>query len=186
MLKLLQKILFFSWVAISPAFFASCSLLETGTPAPEVAPSETPVLEPTKFKILLIDTPTIKFYDFASVKYAKGNKNMTIELYKLGKSIGQITLSPKEVCMMKNCVSKWIAAKRFFGDVSYPGLLNDILAAKDIFDGEGRRFTNEGSFVQWFVKGGQEIYYERSKNKVLFKNMTMGITIGVEDYIPKP
>lgn len=186
MLKLLQKILFLSWVVIIPAIFTSCSLIQTGTPAPEMVSTEIPVLEPTKFKILLIDTPTIKFYDFASLKYAKGNKNLTIDLYKLGKSVGQITLSPKEVCVMKSCMSKWMAAKRFFGAVSYPDLFNDILAAKDIFDGEGRRFNNEGSFVQWFVKGGQEIYYERSKNKVFFKNITTGITIGIEDYIPQP
>ena len=67
--------------------------------------------------------------------------------------------------------------------MSYPTLFDDILAARDIFDGEGKRVANNGAFVQWFVRGGQEFYYERSKNKVLFKNLTANITIGVEDYI---
>lgn len=184
MLKLLNKILFLSWVCLFPAFFASCSLLERYE-APGAGLNQTPVLEPTKFKILLVHTPLTMFYDFASFKYNKLNKNLIIELYKLGKPIGEIVVSQKEVCMMKNCISKWIAAKKFFGDVSYPGLLDDILAARDVFDGEGKRINKDGALVQWFVKGGQEIYYERNKNKVLFQNLTLRITIGIEDYIPQ-
>ncbi len=97
--------------------------------------------------------------------------------------MSQIVINKKDICIKKDCTSKWIAARAFFGEVSYPNLFNDILAGHDIFDGEGKRVTNEGAFVQWFVRGGQEFYYERSKNKVLFKNLTMNITIGVEDYI---
>ncbi|TLD96791.1 hypothetical protein LS71_004095 [Helicobacter jaachi] len=162
--------------------FAACSLFEDLYQDPETNAKQPPVLEPTKFKILLIDTPRVKFYDFASLKY-KG-KNLTIELYKLGKPIGTINITQKEVCVMKECRAKWMAARGFFGEVSYPTLFSDILAARDIFDGEGKRVANNGAFVQWFVRGGQEFYYERSKNRVLFKNLTLNITIGVEDYIP--
>ena len=86
--------------------------------------------------------------------------------------------------MMKQCTSRWLAARGFFGEVSYPNLFNDILSARDIFDGEGKRVAHDGTFVQWFVKGGQEIYYERKKNRVLFKNLTTNLTIGIEDYLP--
>ena len=162
--------------------FASCAWLEENFQRPDTNPNESIVLEPTKFKILLIDTPRVKFYDFASLKY-KSNKNLTLELYKLGKPVGQIVITKQDICMGKDCTSKWIAARAFFGEVSYPTLFDDILAARDIFDGEGKRVANNGAFVQWFVRGGQEFYYERSKNKVLFKNLTANITIGVEDYI---
>ena len=182
-LRIFKRILCLSWVLFLPAFFTSCSWLESFQ-EPNVNPNQPPVLEPTKFKILLIDSPQVKFYDFASLKYSRTSKNLTIDLYKLGKSIGQIVISSKDVCMMKQCTSKWIASRNFFGQVSYPNLFSDIMRARDIFDGEGKRVGNNGEFVQWFVKGGQEIYYERSKNRVLFKNLTTGITIGIEDYMP--
>lgn len=167
-----------------PFFLASCAWLESFED-PDINPNQPPVLEPTKFKILLIDTPRVKFYDFASFKYNKTSKKLNVELYKLGKPVSEIVVTPKEVCMAKQCTSKWIAVKSFFGEVSYPNLFSDILAARDIFDGEGKRVSNDGTlFVQWFVRGGQEFYYERSKNKVLFKNLTANITIGIEDYIP--
>lgn len=167
-----------------PFLFASCAWLESFE-SPDTNPNQAPVLEPTKFKILLIDTPRVKFYDFASFRYSKTSKKLNIELYKLGKPVGEIVLSHKEVCMDKQCTSKWLAVRGFFGNVSYPNLFDDILAARDIFDGEGKRVGNDGTFVQWFVRGGEEFYYERSKNKVLFKNLTQEITIGIEDYIPQ-
>ena len=48
-----------------PFFLASCAWLESFED-PDINPNQPPVLEPTKFKILLIDTPRVKFYDFAS------------------------------------------------------------------------------------------------------------------------
>lgn len=180
--SLCKKVLGVCGLVTLPLIFASCSLFEEFQP-PKTNPNEVQVLEPTKFKILLIDTPRVKFYDFASFRYSKTSKKLTIELYKLGKPISEIVISRKEVCMSNNCTAKWIAVRGFFGDVSYPNLFDDILAARDIFDGEGKRVSNDGAFVQWFVRGGQEFYYERSKNKVLFKNLTLGITLGIEDYL---
>lgn len=166
-----------------PLLYTSCSLLQESFEAPIAEHQESVVLEPTKFKILLIDTPQMKFYDFASIKYSKSSKNITIDFYKLGKPISTLLIKQKEICMAKQCTSKWIAARKFFGEVSYPDLFADILNSHDIFDGEGKRIANNGAFVQWFVRGGQEFYYERSKNKVLFKNLSLNITIGIEDYI---
>lgn len=166
---------------------ASCSFLEDFIDPETQNSTQAPVLEPTKFKILLINTPQIRFYDFASFRYLKSGKKLSIDLYTQGKIIKQITITQQEICMGKECLPMWIAAKKFFGPVSYPNLFGDILRAKDIFDGEGKRVSNDGAFVQWFVKGGQEIYYERARNRVLFKNLTANITIGIEDYIlPAP
>ncbi len=125
-------------------FLTSCAWFESFE-NPDANPNQPPVLEPTKFKILLIDTPRVKFYDFASFRYNKTSKKLNIELYKLGKPVSEIVITPKD---------------------------------------EGKRVSNDGTlFVQWFVRGGQEFYYERSKNKVLFKNLSANITIGIEDYI---
>lgn len=162
--------------------FSACSLIDEFQ-IPHDNPNDPPVLEPTKFKILLLDTPQVKFYDFASFKYSKNVLN--VELYKLGRVASQMSITKSEVCMQKQCTSKWIAARQFFGKVSYANLFDDILAARDIFNGEGKRVSNDGAFVQWFIKGGQEFYYERAKNKLLFKNLSLGITIGIEDYIPQ-
>ncbi|WP_295700848.1 hypothetical protein [Helicobacter mastomyrinus] len=182
MFDIFKRLFLGSALVLLPFFLASCALLESNFEAAD-SEHEPPVLEPTKFKILLIDTPRVKFYDFASFKQNSLNKKLTIDLYKLGKVINTIVISPKEVCIQKECTSKWVAAKGFFGSVSYPNLFSDILSARDIFDGEGKRVANDGTFVQWFVRGGQEFYYERKKNRVLFKNLTLNITIGIEDYI---
>ena len=69
-----KRILLSTTLVLLPLFLASCAWFE-GFQNPDINPNEPPVLEPTKFKILLIDTPRVKFYDFASLKYNKSNKD---------------------------------------------------------------------------------------------------------------
>jgi len=179
-MNFIRKILSVGVFAFYGMYFGACSLLENFEIPTDN--TEVPVLEPTKFKILLIDSPNLKYYDFVSIKYGKKH-NFDIDLYKLGRNVGSINITQNEICMSKKCTSKWLASRWLFGDVSYPNLFPDILAARDIFDGEGKRVGNDGSFVQWFVRGGEEFYYERIKNRVFFKNLTRNIVVQLEDYI---
>ena len=145
--------------------------------------SQEEVIKPTKFKILEIRSPQISFYDFATITYKK--QSTKLALYKLGKVIGDITINPSSICFNNDCLGKWNAAKNFFGAVSYGDLFEDIIFARDIFDGEGKGIAPNGAMVQWFVKSGQEIYYERSDSYTLFHNRSNGVIVGIQSYSVK-
>lgn len=72
-MRIIKQVISLSWVLLLPAFITSCAWIES-LQNPTAATTEAPVLEPTKFKILLIDTPQVKFYDFASFKYGKADR----------------------------------------------------------------------------------------------------------------
>ena len=69
--------------------------------------------------------------------------------------------------------------------MSYGDLFEDIIFARDIFDGEGKGIAPNGAMVQWFVKSGQEIYYERNDSYTLFHNRSNGVIVGIQSYSVK-
>ena len=146
--------------------------------------SQEEVIKPTKFKILEIRSPQISFYDFATITYKK--KATELKLYKLGKVVGSITIKPSSICFNDDCLGKWNAAKNFFGAVSYGNLFEDIIFGRDIFDGEGKGIAPNGAMMQWFVKSGQEIYYERNEAYTIFQNKSNGVLIGIQQYNVTP
>lgn len=190
-------------------FFAACA---------SKTPVQTQILpqEPPKFKLVLIKSKNIKFYDFGvlSVQESvqKSNKNdengeggsessessenpasknpaanpalreITLELFKLGKSIGRFVIRKSEICFNDDCAPKWPASRAFFGSVGYGDLFEEILLGKDIFDGRGRAWQGEGVLIQRFFYGGEEIYYERSQKRVYFRNLTSGVIVSLEEY----
>ncbi len=135
---------------------------------------------PTKFKILQIRSPQFSFYDFATFKFKK--KETEIELYKLGKRIGKITIKKSDICFNTDCRGKWLTSRGFFGDVGYGDLFEDIILGRDIFNNEGKQINKKGALVQHFVKSKQEIYYERANDYTVFHNITTGVLIGIQDY----
>ena len=142
--------------------------------------SQEEVIKPTKFKILEIRSPQISFYDFATITYKK--KATELKLYKLGKVEGSITMKPSSICFNDDFLGKWTAAKNFFGAVNYGNLFEDIIFGRDIFDGEGKGIAPNGAMMQWFVKSGQEIYYERNEAYTIFQNKSNGVLIGIQQY----
>lgn len=147
------------------------------------APQEEEVVYPTKFKILEIQSPQISFYDFATITYKK--KSTELKLYKLGKVVGNITIKTSSICFNNECLGKWNAAKNFFGAVSYGDLFEDIIFGRDIFNGEGKGIAPSGALTQWFVKSGQEIYYERNDSYTIFQNKSNGVVVGIQNYTIK-
>lgn len=137
-------------------------------------------IEKKDLKLVYIISNNIKFYDFGIIDTS--NKDATLEIFKLGKSLGKFIIKEKEICFMEKCTMKWPASKSFFGKVSYDNLFEDILRKKDIFDGIGKYLEANGTIIQTFTYGGEKIYYERSKERVYFKNITNEITISIENY----
>lgn len=206
-------------------FFAACA---------SKTPTQTQILpqEPPRFKLVLIKSKNIKFYDFGVLSVqesvqksnekgggengeksggGEGGENnekvengesresrenpapknpsanpalreITLELFKLGKSIGRFVIRKSEICFNDDCAPKWPASRAFFGSVGYGDLFEEILLGKDIFDGRGRAWQGAGVLVQRFFYGGEEIYYERSQSRVYFRNLTSGVIVSLEEY----
>lgn len=130
-------------------------------------------------KLVLIKTKNIKFYDFGLLTTSP---ELSLEVFKLGKSIGRFIIKEREICFIDDCAPKWPASKTFFGSVGYDNLFEEILLKEDIFDGIGKHIESNGVLIQRFSYGGEEIYYERSDNRVYFKNLTNGVIVSIENY----
>lgn len=136
-------------------------------------------IDESELKLVLIKTKKIKFYDFG---YLKTDPLVSLEIFKLGKSLGKFVIKKNEICFINDCTSKWPASKSFFGNVGYDNLFEEILLKKDIFEGVGMHIEANGVLIQRFKKGGEEIYYERSENRIYFKNLTNGVILSIENY----
>lgn len=167
-MKLLTHILLPLFFALS---FIACA-------SKSVAPSPQKINE-DDLKLVLIKSKNIRFYDFGVLKTSP---NIQLDVFKLGKFLGSFVIKDNEICFQDDCAPKWPASRAFFGNVSYDTLLEEILLKKDIFDGLGKRLDKNESIIQHFKYGGEEIYYERGKGRIYFKNLTSGVLISIEDY----
>ncbi len=133
-------------------------------------------------KLILLNTPTIKFYDLAVVRvsyYA-----IYVDLFQTGVPIGSLEISKGEVCFQGECAPKSLTARKLFGVVSYPDLFDDIFLGNDIFQGKGLRITKNGVLTQRFLLNDQEILYERSADYTIFKNLSNGVVVSIQAYNP--
>ena len=130
-------------------------------------------------KLVLIKSKNISFYDFGLLNLTP---EITLELFKLGKSIGKFTIKEREVCFIDDCAPKWVASRAFFGDVGYDTLFEEILSKKDIFDGIGKSLGANGVVTQKFSFGGNDFIYEHSPDIIYFKNLTSGVTVIIDKF----
>lgn len=131
-------------------------------------------------KLLLINTPVIKFYDLAVVRFSY--YAIHVDLFQMGAPIGALEISKNEVCFQGECAPKSLVARKVFGEVGYGDLFDDIFFSADIFGGKGLRITKEGVLTQRFLLNNQEILYERTQEYTVFKNLTKGIVISIQNY----
>lgn len=164
-------------------FFASCASLQNFFLPKDTSEksSQTNIKQPPKFKLVYIKTAMFRFYDYGILEVDP--KEIKLELFKLGKSIGSIRVKRSEICFLNDCAPKWPAAKNFFGKVSYGDLFDDILLSKDIFGGIGKQIIPGGGIIQRFQKSGEIFFYERKPGHTLFRNMSTGVAISIDDYV---
>ncbi|PAF46688.1 hypothetical protein BKH46_06890 [Helicobacter sp. 12S02634-8] len=177
---------FLGWVLI-PIFFASCASVGDfflNKPSKEALSNKQGAFnedkKPAQFKLIYIKTALFKYYDYGILDITP--KDIQLKLFKLGKTIGSISIGPSQICFLSDCAPKWPAAKEFFGKVSYGDLFEDILLGKDIFGGIGKQIAPNDTLIQRFQKSGEIIFYERKKGHILFRNMTTGVAIAIDDY----
>lgn len=153
--------------------------------------SENPEIDPDSIdslqsisgtKLLLLNTPTIKFYDLAVVRVSYYAIN--VDLFQMGVPIGTFVITKSDVCFQGECAPKSLMARKIFGEVSYGELFDDIFFGKDIFQSRGIRISRKRVFTQRFVLNKQEILYERTAEYTSFKNLSNGVTITIQDYVP--
>lgn len=133
-------------------------------------------------KLIMLNTPTIKFYDLAVVRvsyYA-----IYVDLFQTGVPIGSLEITKNEVCFQGECAPKSLTARKLFGVVSYPDLFDDIFLGNDIFQGKGLRIAKNGVLTQRFLLNDQEILYERSADYTIFKNLSNGVVVSIQTYNP--
>ncbi|RDU61358.1 hypothetical protein [Helicobacter sp. MIT 14-3879] len=137
----------------------------------------------SELKLLYINTAPFKFYDYARLNtYQSGL--VKLELFKYAQTIGSIRIKAGRMCVLTECSFKWPISKKFFGAVSYGELFEDIIFGRDIFGGKGKQVFEKNISIQRFQQSGEMIYYERKPGHILFKNMTTGVTIGIDNYEP--
>lgn len=130
-------------------------------------------------KLVLIKSKNISFYDFGILNLTP---EISLELFKLGKSIGKFMIKEREICFDDDCAPKWVASKAFFGDVGYDTLFEEILSKKDIFDGIGKSIGANGLITQKFSFGGNDFIYEHSDDVIFFKNLTNGVIVIINKF----
>lgn len=133
-------------------------------------------------KLVLLNTPTIKFYDLAVVRVTYYAIN--IDLFQTGVPIGSLEITKSDICFQGECAPKSLAARKIFGVVSYGDLFDDIFLGNDIFQGKGLRISRSGVLTQRFLMNNQEILYERTADYTVFKNLSNGVVISIQPYVP--
>lgn len=168
-------------------FFSACATTTQQPPEPQKISDD-------ELKLVLIKSKNIRFYDFGTlsidgVDSSSDSSNIRIELrvFKLGKFLGSFVVTKREICYtdfdkIDDCAPKWVAARSFFGNVSYGELFEDIFQKNDIFDGRGKRLETNGTVIQEFSYGGENFYYEYSEKRIYFKNLSNGVMVSIEDY----
>lgn len=165
---------FILFVVIFGMLFTSC-----GTPPLPKDQNEQTSINEKDLKLVLIKSNNISFYDFGILNLTP---EISLELFKLGNSIGKFVIKDREICFVDDCAPKWVASKAFFGDVGYDTLFEEILSKKDIFDGIGKSVGANGVITQKFSFGGNDFLYEHSNDIIFFKNLTSGITVIIEKF----
>ncbi|WP_145980446.1 hypothetical protein [Helicobacter mustelae] len=170
-------------------FFAACTPTKKFfTNQPIGTQKQNPRIDistPPDFKLVYIKSPLFNYYDYALIRTNEKleHTDIFVELFKLGKNIGNIAITKNQICFMNDCAPKWPASKSFFGKVAYANLFDDIIMGRDIFNGKGKMINSDGALVQRFQQSGQVIYYERKKDHILFQNLSNGVILSIDKYI---
>ena len=133
--------------------------------------------EQTQAKIFVIKSPLLRFADLAYIRNSE--KAVQVELFVAGKSIKKIAINHL-VCVDEGCISKSAFNARYL-NANYPSdILQNILLAKAIYNGENRVQTDNG-FVQKIQTKDVNIDYTVTDKVTRFKDRKNNILIKIKD-----
>jgi len=133
--------------------------------------------EITKTKIVIIKSPQIRFSDLGYLR--NSDKDVELELFMAGKSIQKININHL-ICVNEGCMSKSGFNADYLNE-NYPSdILQNILLARPIYDGENLKKTING-FTQRISSLHVEILYRVTQNQVFFKDKKNHIIFKIKD-----
>ena len=133
--------------------------------------------EITQTKIIIIKSPKIKFSDLGYVR--NSDKKIELELFIAGNSIEKITVNHL-ICTSEGCMSK-SGFNEDYLNASYPDdILQNILLAKPIYDGESLQKTADG-FEQHVKNQHVDISYRVDSHVTFFKDRQNNIIFKIRD-----
>ncbi len=128
----------------------------------------------TKTKIIIIKSPKIKFSDLGYIR--NSGESLELELFMAGKVIEKICINHL-VCTNDGCMTKSGFNKDYLNQ-SYPSnILQNILLAKEIYDGKNFKKIQDG-FEQIiknkdvdirYMVNSKVTFFKDKKNKIIFK-----------------
>ena len=133
--------------------------------------------EITKTKIVIIKSPQIKFSDLGYLR--NSDKDVELELFMAGKSIQKININHL-ICVNEGCMSK-SGFNADYLNANYPDdILQNILLARPIYDGENLEKTLDG-FIQHISSLHVDIVYKVTQNQIFFKDKKNKIIFKIKD-----
>ncbi|WP_337213388.1 hypothetical protein [Campylobacter molothri] len=122
---------------------------------------------------ITINSPFLKMSDFGFL--IKENQALNLQVYHLGQAFFNLKIKDK-ICLNSVCYDKRVFNKKFFKNEYYDDILSDILNAKPLWQGKKIQKTTDG-FKQNLKAKNFEIFYEVSKNKIIFFDKVSRIKI---------
>ena len=133
--------------------------------------------EITQTKIIIIKSPKIKFSDLGYVR--NSDKKIELELFIAGSSIEKITINHL-VCTSEGCMSRSGFNEDYLNEAYPDDILQNILLAKPIYDGENLLKTADG-FEQHVQNEEVDISYKVDSHVTFFKDRKNNIIFKIRD-----
>jgi hypothetical protein len=128
-------------------------------------------------KIVVIKSPYLKFNDIGYIK--KDAQAVELDLYSAGVSVERISID-NLICTKNGCMPKGMFNSRYLSSAYPDDIMQNILLAKPIFNGEALTKTNNG-FVQKIHNQHVAILYRVTPKEVFFKDRKNRILVKLKD-----
>ena len=131
----------------------------------------------TQTKIIVIKSPKIKFSDLGYLR--SSDESIELELFMAGKCIETIRVNHL-ICTSDGCMSKSGFNEDYLNDAYPDNILQNILLARAIYDGQNMQKTADG-FNQHVQNQHVDISYRVDSHVTFFKDRKNGIIFKVKD-----
>lgn len=128
---------------------------------------------------IVLKTPTFRYADLGFIY--ESNDSLKVEIYSSGQPIMRLSTTEDNVCMsLFECMDKKTFNKTVLNEAYPNNILENILKAQKIFDGQNIVETSNG-FTQKIRKTNKyEIAYSVLNNQILFRDKMNHILIKVK------
>ena len=131
----------------------------------------------TQTKVIIIKSPLIKFADVGYIR--NSGDSISLELFTAGQRVQEITINHL-ICVSDGCMSKSGFNKDYLHSEYPDDILQNILLARPIFDGEAVVKIEDG-FEQKIERENINITYRVTSDVTYFKDRKNRIIVKIKD-----